>query len=300
VADVLRLGVLQPRAYWGTDAEANVGEAVRYMEAAAALGVELLSFPETYPGPYREDVRYESLERIRAAAARTGVSVVTGTTTETASGSGRYHVEAVVVDGEGEIRGRYRRSHPVGPYVFPAGAFWDIDYQEGDELPVFELEWGTLGIAICSEVFIPEIARTLALKGAEICVFPTGVLIDELGYTDNWRTMVRARAVENLMVTATSVHLFPREFISETYPHTGTGSGLTAGHAMICTPERVVAQSHEPGILTADIDLARIRLLRASEEVLEVPAPFRTLPGVLRWPREAMLDSARRSTVETS
>jgi hypothetical protein len=69
---------------------------------------------------------------------------------------------------------------------------------------------------------------------------------------------------------------------------------------MICTPERVVAQSHEPGILTADIDLARIRLLRASEEVLEVPAPFRTLPGVLRWPREAMLDSARRSTVETS
>jgi hypothetical protein len=65
---------------------------------------------------------------------------------------------------------------------------------------------------VCSEVFVPEIARILALKGAEVCLMHDGLLIDELGCTENWQTLIRARAIENLMCTATTVHLFPEEF----------------------------------------------------------------------------------------
>jgi hypothetical protein len=58
---------------------------------------------------------------------------------------------------------------------------------------------------------------------------------------------------------------------------------------MICSPERVLAQSEAPGILTSDLDLERIRHLRETEEELIVPAPYSTIPGVLTWRRPEIL-----------
>lgn len=288
----IRLGVVQPRAFWGDEAPRNLDEALRSIEQAAAQDVDLLLFPETYPGPYTASLRYEVLEPLCKAAGRSQVGLVAGTTEETSPGSGRHHVVAVVIGADGEIKGRYRRTHPSGTYLYSGGVFWDLEYQEANELPVFDMGWGKLAVNICSEVFVPELARAVALKGAEVCVFPTGVLIDELGYMENWQTLIRARAIENLMYTATTVHLFPPEFVA-LCTETGrfdrdainSGSGLTAGSAMIASPERVLASSHEPGLFTADLDLARLRRMRATEEELLVPPPFRTIPGVLGWRR---------------
>lgn len=54
---------------------------------------------------------------------------------------------------------------------------------------------------------------------------------------------------------------------------------------MIASPERVLAASHEPGLLTAELDLDRVRWLRETDEELIVPAPYRTIPGHLKWRR---------------
>jgi hypothetical protein len=51
----------------------------------------------------------------------------------------------------------------------------------------------------------------------------------------------------------------------------------------------VLAASESPGILTADLDFERIRHLRATEEELIVPAPYRTIPGILSWRRPEVL-----------
>ncbi len=194
-----------------------------------------------------------------------------------------------MIGADGTVKGRYHRTHPVGPYIYPGGDLWDFKYEAADQFPVFDMGWGKLGLLVCSEVFVPEIARILALKGAEVCLMHAGLLIDELGYTDNWRTLVRARAIENLMYTATTVHLFPEEF-GRKYRQAElklppTGSHLTAGIAMIASPERVLCESHEPGLLSAVLDLDRIRWLRETDEELIVPAPYRTIPGVLKWRR---------------
>jgi predicted amidohydrolase len=289
----IRLGLVQPRTYWGDEEPRNLTEALRYVEQAATLGVDLLAFPENYPGPHRSDGRFEVIEPLRAAAARHGVALAAGTSIETAPGAGRFHIATVIIDATGSITGIYRRTHPRGPYIYPGGDLWDLDYEEADELPVFDMGWAKVGVATCSEVFVPEVARVLALKGAELCLFPTGLLIDELGYTDNWRTLVRARAIENLMYTAVTVNLFPPSF-ADAYrqaplDEAPTASGLTAGIAMVASPERVVAASESPGILTADLDFERIRRLRATEEELIVPAPYRTIPGVLSWRRPEVL-----------
>lgn len=285
----LRLGLVQPRTYWGTEERRNLGEAQKYVAQASALGIDLLVFPENYPGPYRAANRYDVVGPMRLASAEHGVSLAFGTSLETEPGSERFHIASVLTNKDGSIAGIYRRTHPRGPYIYSGGELWDFHYQEADEVEPIDMGWGKVGVVTCSEAFVPELARMHALKGAELCLFPTGIVIDELGYTDNWRTLVRARAIENLMYSAITVHLFPPEFADpyrqERTQEAPSASGLTRGIAMICSPERVLAQSEAPGILTADLDLERIRHLRETEEELIVPAPYSTIPGVLSWRR---------------
>jgi predicted amidohydrolase len=266
---------------------------VGYIRQAGALGVDLLLFPENYPGPYRASGRFEVLETLQAAAAEHSVGVAAGTSLELADEPGRFNIATVLIQPDGVVAGLYRRTHPRGPYIYPGGELWDFNYAEADEFPVVDMGWGKVGVVTCSEAFVPEVARVLALKGAELCLFPSGLLIDELGYTDNWRTLVRARAIENLMYTALTVNLFPPEFADRyrqaPLEEAPSASGLTRGIAMIASPERVLAQSEAPGILTAELDLERVRRLRATVEELIVPAPYRTIPGILSWRRPEVL-----------
>jgi predicted amidohydrolase len=44
----------------------------------------------------------------------------------------------------------------------------------GDEFPVFDTVHGKVGLAMCSEVYVPEVARALALRGAELIFMPAG------------------------------------------------------------------------------------------------------------------------------
>ena len=300
-SSTIRLGLVQPRTYYGEEEPRNLEEARRYIAQGAALGADLLLFPENYPGPYRRDGRFEVMEPLCAAAAEHRVALAAGTSIETEPGSGRFNIATVLIGADGNVAGAYRRTHPVGPYIYEGGDLWDFRYEEADEFPVIDMGWGKVGVVTCSEAFVPEVARVQALRGAELCLFPTGILIDELGYTDNWRTLVRARAIENLMYTAVTVNLFPPEFADPYRPAAGaqlpTASGLTAGIAMIASPERVIAASEAPGILCADLDLDRVRWLRETEEELIVPAPYRTIPGVLAWRRPEILRSLTEEEV---
>lgn len=289
----LRLGLVQPRTYWGVEERRNLEEARRYVAQAAALEVDLLAFPENYPGPYRATDRYDVIEPMCAASGRHGVSLAFGTSIETEPGSGQFHIATVLTGKDGTIAGVYRRTHPRGPYIYRGGELWDLPYQASDEVEPIDMGWGKVGVVTCSEAFVPEVARLHALKGAELCLFPTGIVIDELGYTENWRTLVRARAIENLMYTAITVHLFSPDF-ADPYrqarvQEAPSASGLTRGIAMVCSPERVLAQSEGPGIITSVLDLERIRQLRETEEELIVPAPYTTIPGVLSWRRPEIL-----------
>jgi predicted amidohydrolase len=299
--DVIKLGMVQPRAYAGRDAPRMLEEALGYVEQAGREGVDLLVFPETYPGPTTHEVRYEVIEPLARAAAANGVAVVAGTT-EKVPGEGErtYYVSHVVIDADGNIAGTYRRTHPrseVYAGIFGNGPLWGIEYKAADELPVFDLGWGVLAVSICSEVFVPEVARAMALKGAEVCVFPTGVLIDDFGFTDNWRTVVRARAIENIMYTGTTMNLFADDMrqvacSGELVP-SDPATGLNRGHAMIAGPEAVLAASHAPGILSADLDLARLRRMRSEPEFPDgvvIPPPFASLPSVHRLRRPEVVD----------
>lgn len=309
----VRLGVVQPHSYGGEEAPKMLEGALEHVEEAGHLGVGLLVFPETYPGPVSWHTRYEVVEPLREAAAKHGVGLVVGTTepVEDSDDDRAFYIAGVVIDGSGEVVGRYRRTHPRSDYyrgLYATGPFWEFHYTAADELPVFDMGWGKLAVGICSEVYVPELARSFALQGAEVCVFPTGAMIPDLSFDTTWQTLLRARAIENVMYTATTVNLFDADLRARhnggpNLPPIDPATGLNNGHAMICSPERVMGTMRGKGILTADLDLEYVRRMRADLEFpdgIEVPPPYVSLPGVFNMCRPDVTGDLRAVAAETA
>lgn len=244
-----RIAVVQPRTV-PEEREANVKYAVEYIDRAAALGARVVCLPETYPGPWTLPIDYDPLPELADAARRNGVHVIAGLI-EPAASPGEYYDSLVLLGPRGRETGRYRRIVPEGPWIYEGGAFWDFRYAAADRLPVFDVGDTAIGLLVCSEVYVPELARLLALGGAEIIFMPAGLWKGR--QWDNWRVLMRARAIENLAYTATCQNIIGTE-------------GHHPGLAMICSPEDVVAESSGVGVLVADCDLTRLRALRATQD----------------------------------
>ena len=93
----IRLGVAQPRTWYGAEERRNLDEAVDLIRQAGAINCDLLLFPENFPGPYRERGRFDAIGPLSAAARENKVAVVAGTSEETEPGSNRFHIIAVVI-----------------------------------------------------------------------------------------------------------------------------------------------------------------------------------------------------------
>jgi predicted amidohydrolase len=142
---------------------------------------------------------------------------------------------SIVIDREGKYKGKYRKTH-----LAPGE---DDQVRQGDSYPVFELDFGTIGVTVCMDVHYPEIWTIMALQGADVIVHPT-MWID---YTGNLcESLINARAIDNQIYVVTS-H----------YVQTPYLSGRAMGHARIVDPYgRTRADTgHRPGVAVAEVDL---------------------------------------------
>ena len=264
-----RLALAQPLSHRPPDDERNVEQAVRYVEQAAAQGAQVVAFPETYPGPWRMPATFDPEPALNEAARRNHVYVQYGKL-EPIDDEKRTAYNLVMLAGpNGETTGEYRRTHPPGPWIYTGGEHWDFQYVPGEEFPVFETEYGEFGLAMCSEVYVPEVTRALALRGAEILFMPAGVDKERLWPT--WRNLIWSRAIENLAIVATTQNLFdPGE----------------RGLAMVATPEEVVFETTLPGLFVMDVDLDRLRQLRTERDEVGSSSRNSAKAGVLsQWQR---------------
>jgi predicted amidohydrolase len=122
-------------------------------------------------------------------------------------------------------------------------------------------------VVVCSELWVPEPTRVLALRGAELVLSPAGGGFTTL--TENWQLITRARAIENNMYVALTNNLWSDE----------------RGAAMVAGPEHVVASSGYEELVTATLDLTRVRWLRERDDSIVEPKPFASIPGLTRYRR---------------
>lgn len=260
----VKVAAVQPRSWTETDEARNAEEAKNWLRRAAAAGAELVVFPEGYPGPANPLSQYEAIAPLADLAAQLGIHII-ASRIEPARGG--YHMCLYLIDDHGQTIGVHRRSTPAGPYIYQDISAWGFDYVSSRQPPqVYETRLGRIGMLVCSEVFVPELSRVLAVNGADIIAFPSGGAINEL--MASWKTMVWARAIENLVYTIAVQNLY---------------GALEEGVGMIAAPEGVLAQSSGQGLVMAELDLERLRFLRQEDERVEFPKRYRTIPGVMRW-----------------
>lgn len=275
-----RIAVVQPISHPPERAEENVPDALRWIERAAAEGAAFVCFPESYPGPWRMPASFDPRPTVREAALRHRIHVVFGTLEPLEEATGSAYTLICLAYPDGRPVAQYRRTHPRGPWIYLGGRAWDFRYVPGDELPVFETDFGVVGLGMCSEVYVPEVARALALKGAELLFLPAGV--DKKRLWPTWRTLIWARAIENLALVVTTQNLFsPEEW----------------GLAMVASPEEILLESTAPGLFVVDVTLDRVRYLRVSRDELGAWERCATKQGLLsdQWLRPELYEGMYRA-----
>jgi predicted amidohydrolase len=265
-----RIAVVQPICHPpGTD-EANVADAVRAIERAAGDGAQFVCFPESYPGPWRMPASFDPTAALVHAAERHKVHVVFGTLEPIDAAAGTAYNLTCMAYPDGRPLARYCRTHPNGPWIYTGGPSWEFQWMPGNDFPVFETVHGRVGLAMCSEVYMPEVSRALALRGAELIFMPAGR--DKRKLWATWRTLIWARAIENLAIVVTTQNLFDHS---------------ERGLAMVAAPEEILLESTSAGMSVVDVTLDRLRYLRASRDVLGSSEQCAVKQGLLgpQWQR---------------
>jgi beta-ureidopropionase len=267
----VRTAVIQAHA--NMSKEEAVEKHIDLIGKAAADGAQVTCLQEIFHGPYfpaEQDAKWYSeaepedgptVTRMREVAREHGMVLVVPFYEEAQTGV--YYNTAVVIESDGSILGKYRKTHI--PHVGPC--FWEKFYFKPGNLgyPVFDSSVGKIGLIICYDRHFPEIGRALGLKGAEIVFNPSATVESLSKYL--WELEQPAHAVANGYWIAA---------INRVGVEAPLSSAKFYGSSYFCDPRgQIIAQASdsEDEVLVADLDLERIREVRNTWQFLRDRRP---------------------------
>jgi predicted amidohydrolase len=262
MSDTVRLGLIQLRTP-ATQGEALAQASVLVREAAAR-GAALIATPEGTNILQRDRAklfeRLTTLEHdacvqgLRALAQELRVEILIGSALVRRA-DGQCANRAVLIAADGAIRATYDKIH-MFDVDLPSGDRYreSSAYTPGSEAVVAPSVLGPLGLTICYDMRFPELYQALARAGAVALAVPAA-FTRPTGEA-HWETLLRARAIEN------GAYVFA--------PAQGgwhADGRATWGRSLVVEPwGGVVAKldHDEPGVLIADLDLAKVTAARAA------------------------------------
>lgn len=178
--------------------------------------------------------------------------------------AGLYHNTAVVFEKDGTVAGKYRKMHiPDDPGFYEKFYFTpgDMGYN-----PI-QTSVGKLGLLVCWDQWYPEAARLMALKGAEMLIYPTAIgWFDEDGEAekerqrDAWETIQRGHAISNGLPVI-SVNRIGKELDDKKQL-----DGIRFwGNSFVAGPQGEIiakASNDQEEVMVIDIDLKRCEEVR--------------------------------------
>ena len=205
----MKVGIIQIACT--VEVEANKRKLAEEIRVAAVKGAELVVLQELHNSLYfcqTEDVSMfdlaepipgQSTEFYGKIAKECGIVLVTSLFEKRAAGM--YHNTAVVFERDGSIAGKYRKMHiPDDPAYYEKFYFTpgDIGFQ-----PI-QTSVGLLGVQVCWDQWYPEGARLMALRGAELLIYPTAIGYESSDTKEEqqrqreaWTIVQRGHAVAN-------------------------------------------------------------------------------------------------------
>lgn len=267
--DMIKVAALQHRFYGSRE------ETIAYIRQEVlklAGSVDLIALQELHQSAYF--CQYESADLFDLAesfeadialfsdlAKQANVVLVTSLFEKRAKGL--YHNTAVVFERDGSIAGKYRKMHiPDDP------SFYEKFYFTPGDLGFTPIQTslGRLGVLVCWDQWYPEAARIMALKGADLLIYPTAI-----GFTPSdsneeksrqlqaWQIIQRAHSVAN------ALPLIAINRVGFELDSSGAGEGIEFfGHSFISGAQgEILAQAQsEQASLVCEIDLNRTQAVR--------------------------------------
>lgn len=191
--------------------EFNLQKLAKGIAQAAQRGAQLVVLQELHNTPYfcqtenpdlfdlAEPIPGPSTDFFGTLARQFGIVIVTSLFERRAAGL--YHNTAVVIEKDGTIAGKYRKMHiPDDP------AYYEKFYFTPGELGFEPIDTsvGRLGVQVCWDQWYPEGARLMALRGADLLIYPTAIGYEssdtpeeQARQREAWTTVQRGHAVAN-------------------------------------------------------------------------------------------------------
>ena len=215
----MKVGLIQQKNT--ADRAANIEKLKVNIRKAAREGAELVVLQELHNGLYfcqtedtsmfdlAETIPGPSTETFGALAKELGIVLVLSLFEKRAPGL--YHNTAVVLEKDGTIAGKYRKMHiPDDPAYYEKFYFTpgDLGFEPIDT------SVGRLGVLVCWDQWYPEAARLMAMRGAEMLIYPTAIGWESSDTDDEkarqlnaWIISQRAHAVANGLPAVSYTHL---------------------------------------------------------------------------------------------
>lgn len=263
----MKVAILQyrvPASY-----EEAVAKAISYVEQAAAQGADVVLLPELFEGPYFCQIEdYENFKK--AEVRKTSKTLATFQAVAKKSrvvlpvsffekDGNCYFNSLEMFDKDGRDLGLYRKSH------IPTGECYEekFYFAPGNTgFKVFKTEAGRIGCGICWDQWFPETHRILALKGAELLLFPTAIGSEPVLVRDSmphWRNTMAGQAAANLVPLAASNRVGLEK--------AGSSEMKFLGYSFVADQHGEIVTSmdrEEEGIRLAEFDLPKIEEERYS------------------------------------
>ncbi len=280
MARIVRAALIQAHANLPKD-EA-LAKHVDMVEDAARQGAQVTCLQEIFFGPYfcaQQEPRWfetaepddgPTVQTMRELARRHEMVLIVPFFEKEFEGV--FYNTAVVIDADGEVLGKYRKTHipQVGPI------FWEKYFFKPGNLgyPVFDTRVGKVGVFICYDRHFPEPARMLGLQGAQITFNPSATVESLSRYL--WELEQPAHAVANGYFVG-AVNRLGEELVP---------GARFYGSSYFCDPRgQIIAQAsdREDEVLVADLNLEMIDEVRTTWQFFRDrrPETYRDLAELL-------------------
>lgn len=255
----MKVKIAQIQAHVYEEKSKNLEELERNLKCIKDENIDLVTLGEMFNCPYQtpcfpvyaEMEQGETWQRLSALAKKYKIYLSAGSVPEKDK-EGHVYNTAYVFERQGNQIAKHRKVH-----LFDIAVKDGQCYQEsatltaGDQITVFDTEFGKMGICICFDCRFPEIVRLMTLRGARMILVPAA--FNMTTGPAHWELMFRGRAVDNQCY-----------MIGTSDARDEQAGYISWGHSLVVSPwgDVVTQMDEKPGIQITEIDLDRVDAIR--------------------------------------
>lgn len=237
----------------------NIANASEFVKKAAEQNADIAILPEMFNCPYKtsnfpiyaEEEGEECYSLLSDLAKTYGVYLVAGTMPEKDS-EGRVFNTSYAFDRKGQKIGKHRKMHLFDIAVEGGQCFKESEtLTAGNEVTVFDTEFGKMGLAVCYDFRFPELSRLMVDEGAKAIIVPAA--FNMTTGPAHWEVMFRSRAIDNQVYT---IGVAPSRDVNSCY--------TSYGNSIIVSPwgDVVVQMDEKEGLSVAELNLDYVEKVR--------------------------------------